>query len=94
MSPYAERLRAVLDFKKRLPFHTVAAEVIASSPGVGLNAIFIDKGSDAGLTADLAVIAPNGIVGKILAVFPHTAQVLLMSDPSSGVHRCHGGTDR
>ena len=81
----AERLRAVLDFKKRLPFHTVAAEVIASSPGVGLNAIFIDKGSDAGLTADLAVIAPNGIVGKILAVFPHTAQVLLMSDPSSGV---------
>ncbi|HXW15744.1 MAG TPA: rod shape-determining protein MreC [Terriglobia bacterium] len=81
----SQRLRALLDFKNELAFQTVAAEVIASSPGENSNAIFIDKGSDSGLTTDLAVITPDGIVGKILAIFPHSAQVLLIVDPSSGV---------
>ncbi len=81
----ADRLRALLDFKNRSPFQTVAAEVIASSPGERSNAIFIGKGSDAGFSTDLAVITPAGVVGKIIAVFPHSAQVLLITDPSSGV---------
>lgn len=80
----AGRLRELLEFKRRLPFRTVAAEVIAASPGEGSKAIYIDKGSNAGLTVDLAVITPAGIVGKILAVFPYSAQVLLITDPSSG----------
>ena len=83
-----QRLRTLLDFKNQLAFQTVAAEVIASSPGEDSNipsAIFIDKGSDSGLTNDLAVITPEGVVGKILAIFPHSAQVLLVTDPSSGV---------
>jgi rod shape-determining protein MreC len=81
----SQRLRVLLDFRNRLPYQTVAAEVIATSPGENPSAIFIDKGSDAGLAADLAVITPSGVVGKILAVFPRTAQVLLITDPSSGV---------
>ena len=86
-----ERLRALLDFRNQAGFQTVATEVIASSmgstssPGENSNAIFIDKGSDSGLTTDLAVITPEGVVGKILAIFPHSAQVLLITDPSSGV---------
>ena len=86
-----QRLRTLLDFKNQLAFQTVAAEVIASSmastsnPGENSNAISIDKGSDSGLTTDLAVITPEGVVGKILAIFPHSAQVLLITDPSSGV---------
>jgi rod shape-determining protein MreC len=81
----AQRLRGLLDFKNQETFQTVAAEVIASSPGESSNAIFIDKGSDSGLTTDLPVITPEGVVGKILAIFPHSAQVLLITDPSSGV---------
>jgi len=80
-----QRLRALLDFKNQLPFQTVAAEVIGTSPGESSNSIYIDKGSDSGLAADLAVITPQGIIGKILAVFPHTSHVLLITDPSSGV---------
>lgn len=80
-----DRLRALLDLKQHLPFNTVAAEVIATSPGESSNAVFIDKGSDAGLTTDMAVLTPEGIAGKVIAVFPYTAQVLLITDPSSGV---------
>jgi rod shape-determining protein MreC len=79
------RLRALLEFKNRLPFQSVAAEVIASSPGENSNAIFIGKGADAGLTSDLAVITPEGVVGKTIAVFSHSSQILLLTDPSSGV---------
>ena len=79
------RLRALVDFKNQLPFQTVAAEVIASSPGENSNAIFIGKGSDAGLTSDLAVITPEGVLGKTIAVFSNSSQVLLLTDPSSGV---------
>jgi rod shape-determining protein MreC len=81
----SSRLRALLEFKNQLPFQTVAAEVIASSPGENSNAIFIGKGGDAGLTSDLAVITPEGVVGKTIAVFSHSSQVLLLTDPSSGV---------
>ncbi len=79
-----QRLRALLEFKSRLPVQTVAAEVIAASPGDNSRAIFIDKGSDSGLTTDLAVITPQGVVGKIVAVFPFTSHVLLITDAASG----------
>ena len=79
------RLRAMLEFKNQLPFQTVAAEVIASSPGENSNAIFIGKGVDAGLTSDLAVITPEGIIGKTIAVFSRSSPVLLLTDSSSGV---------
>jgi rod shape-determining protein MreC len=45
---------------------------------------YIDKGKDAGIERDMAVITPDGIVGKIREVFPHTAQVLAINDQSSG----------
>jgi len=81
----SERLRRLLDFKARAPFQAVAAEIIAFSPGASSNAILIDKGLDYGLTPDLAVITPVGVVGKTISVYHHSTQVLLITDPSSGV---------
>ncbi len=83
-SAEGDRLHALLELKQRLPFNTVAAEVIAISPGENSSAVYIDKGSDAGLTADMAVLTQTGVVGKIVAVYPYTSQVLLITDPASG----------
>ncbi len=77
------RLKALLGLSSRLPLRTVAATVIAASPGTS-SAVFIDKGTDDGLVTDLPVMTPEGIAGKTIAVFPHTAQVLLITDLSSG----------
>jgi rod shape-determining protein MreC len=79
-----ERLRALLGLQQRLPLRTLGATVIAASPGSG-SAIYIDKGEKDGLRTDLPVITPEGVVGKIIAVFNHTAQVLIITDGSSGV---------
>jgi hypothetical protein len=57
--------------------------------GLGGNTFFGTPGNWIGNVApgaaDLAVITAEGVVGKILAIFPHSAQVLLLTDPSSGV---------
>lgn len=79
------RLRELLEFKNHLPFRTVAAEIIATSPGEASRAIFIDKGENAGITTDAAVITPAGVVGKVISVFSRTSQILLITDTSSGV---------
>jgi rod shape-determining protein MreC len=80
-----DRLRRLLDLRDRSESRTLAADVIATSPGENSNVIFIDKGADAGITTDLAVITPAGVVGKVVAVFPSSSQVLLITDPASGV---------
>lgn len=78
------RLQALLAFKQHYVTSTVAAQVIGTSGSDSSQVLYLDKGSADGLKPDQAVITPDGIVGKIRDVFPHTAQLLLISDPSWG----------
>ena len=81
----ADRLEALLQFKSQSPYKSVAARVIAASPADGQGTVVIDRGQDAGIAVDLPVITPEGVVGKVSAVYAHTAQVLLVTDPTCGV---------
>lgn len=81
----ARRLQALFGFKEQFISQTVGAQVIGSSGSDQSRVIYIDKGSGDGIKPDMAVITPDGIVGKVLRVFPSSAQVLLISDASSGV---------
>lgn len=78
------RLQALLNFQQHYVASTVAAQVIGNSGTDQSHVLYIDKGSANGLKVDQAVITPNGIVGKLREVFPHTAQVLLINDQTSG----------
>jgi rod shape-determining protein MreC len=78
------RLQALLDFRQHYVAATVAAQVIGTSGVDSSKVLLIDKGADFGLKPDMAVITPDGIVGKLRDVFPHTAQVLEIDDPASG----------
>jgi rod shape-determining protein MreC len=82
----AERLAALLNFRtahNETPM--VAARVIGGSPDSGSQVINIDRGSRDGIRRDMGVITPDGVVGKILAVYPDISQVLLLGDKESGV---------
>jgi rod shape-determining protein MreC len=59
--------------------------VIGSSGSDSSRMLYIDKGENQGLKRDMAVITADGIVGKVLQVFPSVSQVLLINDQSSGV---------
>ncbi len=78
------RLQALLNFQQHYIATTVAAQVVGTSGSDLSRVIYIDKGSNDGLKPDQAVITPDGIVGKLRDVFPHTSQVLLVNDQTSG----------
>lgn len=79
-----QRLQALLDFQHRYIYSTVAAQVIGSSGTLQSHVFYLDKGSNAGLKPDMAVITADGIVGKVRDVFQSTAQVLMINDQTSG----------
>ncbi len=78
------RLQKLLGFKEQYITKTVAAQVIGTSGTDRSHTLWIDKGSADGLKPQQAVITPDGVVGKLRDVLPHTSQLLLLSDPSSG----------
>ncbi|HEX4605606.1 MAG TPA: rod shape-determining protein MreC [Candidatus Angelobacter sp.] len=80
----ARRLQVLLDFKEKFVSRTVAAQVIATSGIEQSRVIIIDKGSHDGLKTDMAVITPDGIIGKVKEVGPISSQVLLINDHDSG----------
>jgi rod shape-determining protein MreC len=81
----AHRLQMLLAFKEQFIAKTVAAQVIGTGGSDLSRVIYIDKGKNDGVDRDMAVITADGIVGKVLLVYPSLAQVLLISDESSGV---------
>ncbi len=81
----ARRLQALLGFKEQFISQTMAAQVIGTSGSDQSHIVYIDKGSNDGIKPDMAVITPDGIVGKVLRVFLSSSQVLLINDSSSGV---------
>ncbi len=81
----ARRIQALLQFKEQYISKTVAAQVIGSSGSETSRIIYLDRGSNEGIESNMAVITPDGIVGKVLRVYPTTSQVLEITDQTSGV---------
>ena len=82
----ADRLTALLAFREaHAEVPMVAARVIAASPVGASKTVYVNRGSRDGVRRNMGVITPDGVVGKVLEVFPDTAQVLLISDKESGL---------
>lgn len=81
----AHRLQVLLGFREQFIQQTVAAQVIGSSGSELSRVLTLDKGTRDGIRNDMAVITPDGVVGKIVRVFPGSSQVLEITDQSSGV---------
>jgi rod shape-determining protein MreC len=79
-----QRLQALLNFQEKYIYKTLAAQAIGTSGADQSRVFYLDKGSADGLERDMAVITPDGIVGKVRDVFPHSAQVLAINDQTAG----------
>jgi rod shape-determining protein MreC len=80
----ARRLQHLFGFKEQYISKSMPAQVISTTGSEFSRAIYIDKGSNDGIAPDMPVVAPEGVVGKVLRVFPATSLVLLINDPTSG----------
>jgi rod shape-determining protein MreC len=75
------RLQALMDLQTSASLRTIAAEVIAGNPNPGTRTITIGRGSSDGVQADMAVISPAGVVGRVIGrPAAHAARVQLLID--------------
>jgi rod shape-determining protein MreC len=77
----AQRASELAGFQKRTLSKMLGARVIGSTPGANSRSLLIDRGSASGVRRGMAVVVPDGIVGRVLAVFPLASQVLSVTDP-------------
>src|SRR5712692_8176041 len=82
----ADRLAGLLGFREAhgdVPM--LAARVIGASADTASKTVSINRGENDGVRKNMAVITPEGVVGKVLEAYAGTSQVLLLTDKDSGV---------
>lgn len=73
-------LERLLELRDRVALSTTAAEIIAASAAPDFRTITIGKGTLQGLRADMAVIAPAGVVGRVVVSSALASKVQLLID--------------
>lgn len=76
----AEGLARLLELKQQLALSTTAASIIASGATADFRTLTIDKGQLQGLQRDMAVLAPAGVVGRVVVPSPRASKVQLLID--------------
>lgn len=75
-----DELRGLLNLKQKTGYDQVSARVIARDSSVWFNTVTIDRGSSSGIALNMPVVTGGGIVGRVIALSPWTAQVMLVTD--------------
>ena len=77
-------LRELLDLATNVyvgAYPSIAAEVANPGPSNFDHAIEIDQGSNKGIKVGMAVVTPEGVVGRVTKVAPNRSVVRLIDDP-------------
>jgi rod shape-determining protein MreC len=73
-------LTKLLEMREQLSLKTTGADIIGAAATPDFRTVTIDKGSSSGLKTDMAVIAPAGVVGRIVVPSARSAKVQLLVD--------------
>ena len=79
------RYGKVLDFKRKLVFSSVTANVIGRDPTNWNASVVIDRGSKDGITLGMPVVSSAGVVGRVSEVASSASRVILLTDPQFSV---------
>lgn len=85
MAKENERLRKLVDFGQNIQGKKVIARVIAQDVSSEFRAIRLNKGMAEGVERGMAVVTPEGIVGRVLRATTHYSDVLTLLDSSNAV---------
>jgi len=77
------RLEALLDLKRQVALPVIGARVIAYDPSLWSRSAIIDQGKVQGVKEGLPVLAPQGIVGRVVEVYPEYSKTMLIVDRKS-----------
>lgn len=79
------RLKSLLDLKEQSNYRILPARIIGRDPSVWFDSSIVNRGSLDGVTLNMPVVTDGGLVGRVTAVSPLTAQVDLITRDKSGV---------
>jgi rod shape-determining protein MreC len=77
----ADRVAALSGFQARTPSKMIPAQIIGAGTGAANRVAFVDRGSVSNVAKGMAVVTPDGIVGKVVEAYPTASQVLMVDDP-------------
>ena len=80
LADQARNLQKLLELRNRVALTTTGAEIIGAAASPDFRTLTIDKGTRDGLRPDMAVIAPAGVVGRVVVPSPRSAKVQLLID--------------
>jgi rod shape-determining protein MreC len=82
MRSYQENinLKKLLEYKRKSSYDLVASKILNMGSSSNLSSITINVGSEDGITENLPVIIPEGLIGKTILAGKKTALVQLISD--------------
>jgi rod shape-determining protein MreC len=78
-----QRLQGLLAMRETSRTNYLAARIVGKDATNWFKTVLIDRGSQVGLRRNLPVVAPDGLVGRVVEVTPFTAKVQLITDPIS-----------
>ncbi|MCY4056249.1 MAG: rod shape-determining protein MreC [Cyanobacteria bacterium MAG CAR4_bin_6] len=80
------RIKELIGLPSAIPRGSgLKAPVIGRSPAVWWRQLTLGRGGRHGIRVGHAVLAPGGLIGRITAVTTNTAQVTLVTDPTSRI---------
>jgi rod shape-determining protein MreC len=85
LSAENERLLGLLELKEKGKYKVLTARIIGRDPSVWFDSAIINQGSLNGVKLNMPVVTDGGLVGRVTAVSPLTAQVDLITRDKSGV---------
>ncbi len=80
-----QRLRRLLALKEAMPLTTLSGEIIAREWGGWVRSLTVNRGRADHVSRLTAVIAPDGLIGRVVDVRPGASIVQVLTDPASTV---------
>lgn len=79
------RLKSLLQLKETSKIPVLTARIIGRDPSVWFDSSIVNRGSLDGVKLNMPVVTDGGLVGRVTAVSPLTAQVDLITRDKSGL---------
>jgi rod shape-determining protein MreC len=80
-----ERLKTLLDLKSESKYKILPAQIIGRDPSLWFDSAIINRGSLDGVKLNMPIVNNGGLIGRVIAVSPITAQINLVTKDKSGL---------
>ena len=80
-----ESLKSLLQLKNESNYKVVPAQIIGRDPSLWFDSAIINRGSLDGVKLNMPIVNNGGLIGRVIAVSPITAQINLVTKEKSGL---------